>query len=308
MLLPPHMNALLVRFLARLRNFAAAARRHPGRTALALPVLVLVYVLLLIPFTPGIGDLRRAKAATPSVVMSVDGVALAEFKRLNREWVPLDKISPSVIDALIATEDARFYEHHGIDFRRTAGALINTAKGDRQSGSTITQQLARNLFPEEIGRAANIHRKVKEAIVALKIEALYTKREILETYLNTVPFLFNAYGIEMAARTYFDKNADELDALQAATLIGMLKGTSTFNPVLNPERARTRRNLVLAQMAKHGKITQAQRATLSKRPMRLDFEQQTEDTGPAPHIVQHIRKWLLEWADKNDYDIYSEGL
>src|SRR3954465_13292594 len=107
MLLPPLMNALL----AHLRTLAAAARRHPGRTALALPVLVLVYVLLLIPFTPGIGDLRRAKAATPSVVVSVDGVVLAEFKRLNRECVPLEKIAPSVIDALIATEDARFYDH-----------------------------------------------------------------------------------------------------------------------------------------------------------------------------------------------------
>jgi penicillin-binding protein 1A len=291
-----------------LRRLLGAIRRHPFQAVLALPLLMVVYVLALIPFTPGIGDLRKAKAATPSVVMSTDGVVLAEFKRLNREWVPLEQIAPSVVDALIATEDRRFFEHHGIDAKRTFGALLKTASGDLQGGSTITQQLARNLYPEEIGRAATVTRKIKEAITALKIEALYTKREILETYLNTVPFLFNAFGIEMAARTYFDKSAGELNALEAATLVGMLKGTTSFNPVLNPQRARERRNLVLAQMAKHGKITQAQLAALTKRPLQLDFEKQSEAAGPAPHIVLHIRKWLIEWADRNDYDIYSEGL
>jgi penicillin-binding protein 1A len=294
--------------LEQSRRLIGAIKRHPVQAVLAVPVLLVVYVLALIPFTPGIGDLRKAKAATPSVVMSSDGVVLAEFKRLNREWVPLDKISTSVVDALIATEDRRFYEHHGIDPKRLVGALLKTASGDLQGGSTLTQQLARNLYPEEIGRAASVTRKIKEAITALKIEALYTKREILETYLNTVPFLFNAFGIEMAARTYFDKSAGELNALEAATLVGMLKGTTSFNPVLNPERARERRNLVLAQMAKQGRITQAQLATLTRRPLQLDFERQTEAPGPAPHIVLHIRKWLMEWADKHDYDIYSEGL
>ena len=115
--------------------------------------------------------------------------------------------------------------------------MLSTLTGDLQGGSTITQQLARNLYPEEIGRAATLTRKVKEAITALKIEAVYSKDEILETYLNTVPFLYNAFGIEMAARTYFDKSADQLDVLESATLIGMLKGTSYYNPVLNPERA-----------------------------------------------------------------------
>ena len=291
-----------------LRRLLAAARRHPVRAALALPALMLLYVLVLIPFTPGIGDLRKAKSATPSVVMSSDGVVLAEFKRINREWVPLEKIAPSVIDALIATEDHRFYDHHGIDITRTVGALLSTLRGDVQGGSTITQQLARNLYPEEIGRATTLTRKVKEAITALKIEAIYTKREILETYLNTVPFLFNAFGIEMAARTYFDKSAQRLDVLEAATLIGMLKATSAFNPVLNPERARARRNLVLAQMAKHGRLSEAQVATLSKRPLRLNFERQIVPPSPAPHIVQHIRRWLIEWADERDYDIYSDGL
>jgi penicillin-binding protein 1A len=292
----------------QLRRVFAAIGRHPISAALALPVLVLVYVVALIPFTPGIGDLRKAKSATPSVVRSVDGVVLAEFKRINRQWVPLEKIAPSVIDALIATEDRRFYDHHGIDFRRTIGALLNTVRGNLQGGSTITQQLARNLYPDEIGRETSINRKIKEAITALKIESVYTKDEILETYLNTVPFLFNAFGIEMAARTYFDKSADKLDVLEAATLVGMLKATRAFNPVLNPERALRRRNLVLAQMAKQGKLSQAQLGSLTKRPLKLNFERQTEPPSPAPHIVQQLRKWLIEWADRRDYDIYSDGL
>jgi len=294
--------------LDRLRRFAAAVRRHPVRSALVLPALMLLYVIALIPFTPSVANLRKAKSETPSVVLSDDGVVLAQFKRLNREWVPLERISPRVVDALIATEDRRFYDHHGIDFRRTAAAAFRTLTGNLQGGSTITQQLARNLYPEEIGHATSLTRKIKEAITAVKIESVYSKREILETYLNTVPFLYNAFGIEMAARTYFDTSAEKLNVLEAATLIGMLKATSAFNPVLHPERAVQRRNLVLAQMAKQGKLTPAQLAALSKRPLRLDFERQTEPPGPAPHIVQAVRKWLIDWADQRDFNIYSDGL
>ncbi|PKO60922.1 MAG: glycosyl transferase [Betaproteobacteria bacterium HGW-Betaproteobacteria-18] len=286
----------------------AAIRQYPLRAALLLPALLLLYVLLLIPFTPGIGDLRKAKSETPTRLLALDGTVLAEYKRINRQWVALDKMAPHVVNALIATEDRRFYQHHGIDFRRLAGAVLSTLGGDLQGGSTITQQLARNLYPEEIGRAATLTRKIKEAITALKIEAVYSKREILETYLNTVPFLYNAFGIEMAARTYFDKSADKLDVLQSATLIGMLKGTSYYNPVQNPERAVQRRNLVLAQMAKDGTLEPARVETLSKRPLKLDFERQVVPLGPAPHVAQHLRSWLIAWADRRDYDIQTDGL
>ncbi|MCG2595095.1 transglycosylase domain-containing protein [Ramlibacter sp. XY19] len=292
----------------RWRQLVALVRRHPVRSAFVLPALLLAYVLVLIPFTPSIADLRKAKSEVPTVVMSADGVVLAEFRRLNRQWVPLERISKSAIDALIATEDNRFYEHHGLDLRRTLGAAWNTLRGNRQGGSTITQQLARNLFPEEIGRSASITRKVKEAITALKIEAIYSKQEILEVYLNTVPFLYNAFGIEMAARTYFDKSADKLDVLESATLIGMLKGTSYYNPVLNPERARDRRNTVLAQMVKRGKLAPDRGQALAARPLRVDFERQQEPIGIAPHLAQHLRKWLIAWADRADYDIYADGL
>ena len=287
---------------------AVWARRNPWRAALGLPVLLLLYVLALVPFTPGIGDLRRARSETPSVVLGQDGTVLAEYRRINREWVALGQIAPHVVNALIATEDRRFYEHPGVDLMRTAGAAFSTLQGDLQGGSTITQQLARNLFPDEIGRAASLNRKIKEAITALKIEALYSKQEILETYLNTVPFLYNAFGIEMAARTYFDKSASALDVLESATLIGMLKGTSYYNPVQNPERARQRRNLVLAQMARDGKIDADALAALSRRPMALDFERQAVPLGLAPHVAQQLRKWLVDWADDKGYDIQTDGL
>ena len=290
------------------RQNAAAAMRHPVRSALVLPALSVLYVLVLVPFTPSIGDLRRAKAEQPSVLLAQDGTALAEYKRVNRQWVPLGKVAPNVVHALIATEDHRFYEHHGIDFRRTVGAAFNTLRGDLQGGSTITQQLARNLFPEEIGRATSVTRKLKEAITALKIETVYTKAEILETYLNTVPFLYNAFGIEIAARTYFDKSADALDVLESATLIGMLKGTSYYNPVQNPERATQRRNLVLAQMARYGHLDPARIEALARRPLRLDFERQVVPMGPAPHVAQQLRKWLIAWADDKGYDIHADGL
>ncbi len=288
-------------------------RRWPTRRewlllVAALPVLFMLYVLLLIPFTPSISDIRKAKLEQPAQILSADGKLIGEFKRSNRQWVPLEQISPSVVKALVATEDHRFYEHHGMDFTRTVGSVIHTLRGNPQGGSTLTQQLARNLYPTEIGRARNVNRKLKEAITAFKIEALYTKDEILETYLNTVPFLYNAYGIEMAARTYFDKPAAKLAVLESATLVGMLKGNAYYNPVLNPDRAIARRNTVLSQMVKRGELDQAEFERLKKRPMRLDFERQEEPTGMAPHFSQQLRKWLIAWADRNDYNIYTDGL
>lgn len=280
--------------------------------AVAVPAALVVLTLALIPFTPGISDIRKAKSEVPAQLMSVDGKLLAEYRWANREWVELDKISPNVVNALIATEDHRFYKHFGLDWRRTASSVLLTLRGAPQGGSTITQQLARNLFPEEIGRARvfpqALTRKLKEAITAVKIEASYSKDEILETYLNTVPFLYNAYGIEMAARTYFDKSADKLNVLESATLIGMLKGTAYYNPVLNPERAQARRNTVLAQMVKRGKLDQKQFEALQQRPLRVNFERQTEVMGPAPHFAIQLRKQLIDWADSHGYNLYSDGL
>jgi penicillin-binding protein 1A len=270
--------------------------------------LLCAYALVMIPFTPSISDLRKAKIDRPSVLMSSDGRRLATFKPMNREWVGLNRVSPHVINALIATEDHRFYQHYGIDLRRAATGILRALIGDPEGGSTLTQQLARNLYPEEIGRKRTLTRKIKETITAIKIEYAYTKKEILETYLNSMPFLYNAFGIEMAARTYFDKPAQKLDVIESATLIAMLKGTSYYNPVLNPERALRRRNVVLSQMVKHRVLSQADFDRLKTRPIRLDFERQQEAFGPAPHLAAHIRKWLIDWADRRDLNIYSDGL
>ena len=270
--------------------------------------LLFAYAIILIPFTPSIANIRKAKIDQPTVLISSDGKRLATLKPMNREWVPLNRISPQVINALLATEDHRFYEHHGIDVLRSAAGLLGILTGDPEGGSTLTQQLARNLYPEEIGRKRTLTRKFKEMITALKIEYAYSKKEILETYLNTIPFLYNAFGIEMAARTYFDKQAQNLDVLESATLIAMLKGTSYYNPVLNPERALKRRNVVLAQMVKRGVLSQSDFDRLTPRPIRLDFERQPDALGPAPHLTIQIRKWLIDWADRYDHDIYSDGL
>ena len=287
-------------------------RMHPLYIMAWLAVMavfgLLIFVIAVVPLTPSVVDLVKAKSEVPSVLLASDGSLLAEYKRMNRRWVALDAISPHVVSALVSTEDHRFYEHHGIDVRRIGGALLSTLSGDLQGGSTITQQLARNFYTEEIGHSATLIRKVKEAITAVKIESMYSKQEILEVYLNTVPFLYNAIGIEMAARTYFDKSAGKLDVLESATLIGMLKGTSYYNPVQNPERARIRRNVVLAQMVKYGGLDPAKVEALAKRPLKVNFERQIDMQGAAPHVAQHLRKWLLAWADLKGYNIMSDGL
>ncbi len=278
------------------------------RLAVAAVLLLVAYTLLLIPFTPDVTNAYKGSTEQPSVLLSSDGKTLASYRRMNRSWVSLDKISPHVVKALIATEDHRFHEHHGIDWRRTLSSVALTLSGDLQGGSTITQQLARNLYPEQMGRSRSVTRKLKEMITALKLEYVYDKTEILELYLNTVPFLYNAYGTEMAARTYFDKHAAQLDVLESATLVGMLKGTYYYNPRIHPERAVERRNVVLSQMAKRGVLTEAAAASLQKKPLRLDFELQTEAMGPAPHFALHIKNWLIDWADQNGYDVYADGL
>ena len=287
---------------------SGAIRRHPFWTIAVVPLAIAAYVVALIPFTPSIGDIKKAKQEQPSVVLTADGKELAVFRRANRDWVKLSDISPKVTAALLATEDKRFYEHPGIDFVRTAKAAINTFRGDREGGSTITQQLARNLYPEQIGRAPTLTRKIKEAITALKIEAVYSKDEILETYLNSVSFLYNAWGIEMAARTYFDKPAKDLNELEAATLVGMLKGTAYYNPVMNPDRALERRNTVLALMVKDGKLSESRFEQLKGKPLKLDFSRLPDNEGPAPHLAEYLRRWLIDWADQHDYNIYADGL
>ncbi|HEX6364302.1 MAG TPA: transglycosylase domain-containing protein, partial [Albitalea sp.] len=298
---PPRRHVVLRRVLwslfalvlvAALGAGAAAARfvRDVSRTAPAAP------------------KLHELQAARPSVLVSADGQVLTTFVRAQQEPVPLSKVSPHVKQALLDTEDRRFYEHRGVDPKRTLAAAWRTFHGDTQGGSTITQQLARNLFPEEIGRSRTITRKVKEWVTALRIERAYTKDQILEYYLNSAPFLYNAIGIEMAARTYYGKSAADLDVLESATLVGMLKGTRSYNPVLNPERAQSRRNVVLRQMMKGGHLAPEAYERLRTQPLKVSLNRPPESPGPAPHFAVHARRWLAAWAEQNRYDLYADGL
>lgn len=277
--------------------------------ALVLPIIpISFFSLSAVLDTPDVSGLRENNTVRASVLLAADGQPLTAFRTKHQEWVDLDAVSPHVVEALIATEDHRFYEHSGIDVKRTLSALFHTVTGDAQGGSTITQQLARNLFPKEIGRSRTVTRKLKEMATARRIEESYGKKEILEIYLNTVPFLYNVVGIEMAAQTYYGKQAKDLDALESATLVGMLKGTYYYNPVSYPQRAQQRRNVVLSQMVKRGMLPAEDFARLRAIPLRLKFNRPYDSLGPAPHFAEHARKWLQRWADRNGYDLYTDGL
>ncbi|HEV7912924.1 MAG TPA: transglycosylase domain-containing protein, partial [Albitalea sp.] len=294
----------------RERRRLIARRTAIGATVLVAAALLAggAFVMTMLRAAPGLKELRDLQAARPSVLMSADGKVLTSFVRTQQEAVPLAKISPHVKQALLATEDQRFYEHGGMDLKRTLAAAFRTLTGDTQGGSTITQQLARNLFPDEIGRSRTLTRKVKEAITALRIERAYTKDQILENYLNSAPFLYNVVGIEMAARTYYDKSAADLDLLESATLIGMLKGTRYYNPILHPERAQARRNVVLSQLVKQRLLPEATYRSLRDQPLKVSLNRQPELLGPAPHFAVQARRWLIDWADEHDYNLYTDGL
>ena len=267
-----------------------------------------MYLHQLYQQTPGYNDYLRLRDVQPSIVLSAQGKHLTTFRQYYQEKVPLETISPWVIKALVATEDHRFFDHQGIDYLRTVSAVFHTMTGSTQGGSTITQQLVRNLFTEEIGRAKTGERKLREMVTAFKLERSTSKEDILETYLNTVPFLYNVVGIEMAARTYYGKSAAELDVPEAATLVGMLKGTSYYNPILNAERARQRRNVVLAQMVKHGHLDQINFLALRGEPLRVQLNRPKEPSTIAPHFVVHLRQWLTAWARQNNHNLNTEGL
>ena len=272
-------------------------------------VAIAAYIALLVHTTPDVAELRRAQAVRPSVILSADGEVIGRFATAYQAPVTLKDVSPDLINALIATEDHRFYEHHGIDPKRIVASVWRTLHGDMQGGSTLTQQLARNLFPQEIGNERSLNRKLREAITALRLERSSTKEQILESYLNSAPFLYNVRGIEMAARTYFDKPAAQLDTAQCATLVGMLKGSQRYNPVRNPERARDRRNLVMAQMVKRGTLTRERYTALRQQPLVLAFKRPEDGgIGQARHFVAHLRDQLADWADAHDLDLDTDGL
>ncbi|HYH57387.1 MAG TPA: transglycosylase domain-containing protein, partial [Anseongella sp.] len=219
--------------------------------------------------------------------------------------------------ALIATEDARFFSHSGIDLVSVLSSAWSTLGGNPRGASTITQQLAKNLYQTRRKRTQGIVRhlplagtiiyKTKEWLTAIKLELIYSKEEILSLYLNTVSFGNNAFGIKVAADQYFGKSVKELETHEAALLVGILKATSTYNPVTNPENARARRDIVLSQMLKYGYINRTDYEEFINKPLSLKTEGEENEEAES-YIRAAVRRWLKPWAEENGVDIYSDGL
>lgn len=268
---------------------------------------------------PSFRDIEHPKSNQASEVITEDGKILGTYFVQNRSNVTYDQISPNVINALIATEDIRFKEHSGIDFKRTFTIFLYAIIGKKQGGSTITQQLALNLFSEE-GRQKNfakrILQKFQEWVIAVKLERNYTKEEIIVMYLNTVDFGNQAYGIKSAARVYFNTTPDKLTVSQAATLVGILKGISRYSPTRNPERALARRNTIMGLMVKADFLTEQDYEKQIDKPLGLRFSAATVNDGIAPYfravVKNDIKKLFLERSilksDGTPYDLDRDGL
>ncbi len=205
---------------------------------------------------PSFEELENPQNALASEVFTSDGVLLGKYYIENRSNINFEDLSPNLVNALIATEDIRFYEHSGIDIRGLMTAIVRTLKGNQSGASTITQQLAKNLFHHRHGSLLEkLKQKLLEWFIAIKLEKSYTKEEIIANYFNTVPFGENSFGIKAAANTYFSTTPDSLTIEEAATLVGMLKATTYFNPKRNPKSSMRRRNIVLTQMTKYNFIS-----------------------------------------------------
>lgn len=267
---------------------------------------------------PSFRAIENPKSNEATEVLSEDGKVLGTYFVKNRSNVSYSQISPNVINALIATEDIRFNSHSGIDFKRTFTIFAYALMGKKQGGSTITQQLALNLFSEE-GRQKNylkrIIQKFQEWVIAVKLERNYTKEEIITMYLNTVDFGNQAYGIKAAARVYFNTTPDKLTVPQAAVLVGIQRGITRYSPTRNPERALGRRNTVMALMVKAGFITQQEFETEQGQALNLHFNPATSNDGIAPYfraVLKSDVKRILEERSitKNGvpYDLDRDGL
>lgn len=279
-------------------------------TGIVLLVLLIAgsgFFIYLLQGLPSLEELENPRTDIASFVKSRDGEILDKYFTENRTAVRYEDISSHIIDALIATEDHRYYGHWGMDMYRTLAIPYHLLRGDPQGGSTISQQLARNLY-RQVGRDVTVRRKLREILTAIQIERNYTKKEIIEMYLNTVEFSNSAFGIETAALTHFDKPASDLNVLEAATLIGSLKAVSFFNPRRNPERAQMRRNVVLSQMAKHGFIEHEELAVLREEPIDLEFNPPFRQGQQTRYFGEYVRQQIQDWAQENGYDLYRDGL
>lgn len=269
-------------------------------------------------YSPTTKDIKAPTLNVASELYTADGQLIGRYFKENRSPVIYDSISKSITQALIATEDIRFFEHSGVDFIAVVSSLLSTAQGDKRGGSTITQQLAKNLFRTRYNQSAGllgnipgvrmIIIKIKEWLTAIKLERRYSKEDILTMYLNTVSFGNNTYGIKTAAKRYFDQNTNEVTVPQAALLIGMLKATTLYNPVRNPERSLGRRNVVLSQMQKAGFISALQLKQYTKSPIDLSLGTVDEAGKEDSYLRGAVERFIEKWCDENGYDLYEDGL
>jgi penicillin-binding protein 1A len=264
---------------------------------------------------PTISDIQNPSASQSSQVYAQDGTMLGKYYLQDRVNVEYKDIAKPLVDALIATEDERFYEHSGIDFRSIVRAVVGLGRDG--GASTITMQTAKNLFTENWGTKNFLIRgiqKFKEAIIAVKLEKNFTKEEILTVYLNTVAFGDNVFGIRNASKTFFQKEPDRINIQEAAVLVGMLKGATLYNPKRNPKLAKDRRNVVMNQMVKNGKIDKATFDTLKIKPIELNYKKLDQNNGLGPYfrmiLGEELKKWCKEHKkyDGKKYDLYRDGL
>ena len=269
-------------------------------------------------FMPSFEELENPKTNLATEIISEDGYVLGKYYVENRSNIPYNQLPDNLVKALIATEDVRFYKHSGIDLRALSRAVTGLlTPSNKGGGSTITQQLAKNLFPRQTNRnfVGILFAKLKEWVVAIKLERNYSKNEILAMYLNTVDFGNMSHGIKSAAKTYFDKDPHALTTEEGALLIGMLKAPTKYNPRRNPENALNRRNTVLGQMHKYRFLTDEEFASIKAIPIDVSkFKLQDHRAGSATYFREYLRKELAAWASNNkkpdgtNWDIYKDGL
>ena len=296
---------------------------------LSLPVFLLLFLgmvdinfLWLFGRSPGFlgeSSILHPQSAVASEVYSADGKILGRFFSENRTPVAYNEVEPLFWQALIDTEDERFYSHPGIDPIGIAGALKDAiVRREPRGASTITQQLAKNIFRMRTGYSTGLLGSIpgvrmliiksKEWIVASKLEIVYTKDEILTMYANTVDFGCNAFGIKTASRVYFNTTPDSLTLEQSATLVGMLKGTTYYNAVAHPDRCIQRRNQVLLNMVNHGHLSRERYDSLKVLPLSVSLTVEDHFSGRAPYFRQAVADYLAPWCAENDIDLYTDGL
>ncbi len=290
-----------------------------GFAVVLLYLLSVEYNLLyLFGASPSLDRLENPRSDQASELYTADGQLIGKYFRENRSPVGYKDMSPQLIQALIATEDVRFYEHSGIDPHAIVSAVYGSLQGDARGASTITQQLAKNLYKTRtddskgvLGHVPGINiviSKTKEWLTAIKLEQRYTKEEILAMYLNTVDFGSNSFGIKVASSTFFNTSPDSLKVEQAAVLVGLLKAPTYYSPRFNPKNATRRRNTVLGQMVKYGYLPQAEADSLSQLPLVLDYSVENHYDGPATYFRGAVADYLQEWCKENGYDLYRDGL